>query len=105
MVVKCVVFIPAVCNKSKLENMRRFGMEYIEFRMIEECFEFAVELARKFAEEHKMIFMHPFDDIEVITGYSSLAAEIIEDSQTPIDYVIVPSGGGGLLAGMSSFFR
>lgn len=49
--------------------------------------------------------MHPFDDAEVITGYASLAAEVIEDSQTPIDYLVVPSGGGGLLAAMSSYFK
>lgn len=99
------MFIPAVCNKYKLENMKRFGMEYVEFRMMEDCFETAVESAKKFAEEHKMIFMHPFDDLEIITGYASLAAEIVEDCSAPIDYLIVPSGGGALLAAMCSYFK
>lgn len=49
-VVRCVMFIPAVCNKYKLENMKRFGREFIEFKMMEECFETAVELAKNFAE-------------------------------------------------------
>ena len=44
------MFIPAVCNKYKLENMKRFGREFIEFKMMEECFETAVELAKNFAE-------------------------------------------------------
>jgi threonine dehydratase len=49
--------------------------------------------------------MHPFDDIDVITGYATLAAEIKEDCPTKIDYLIVPSGGGALLASMVSYFK
>jgi threonine dehydratase len=103
--VKCVLFIPAVCNKFKLENMKQFGKEFIEFKMLDNCFENAVDQAKQYAVNNKMIFMHPFDDIDVITGYATLAAEIKEDCPTKIDYLIVPSGGGALLASMVSYFK
>lgn len=103
--VRCVLFIPAVCNKFKLENMKRFGKEFIEFHMLEDCFENAVDQAKQYAKENNMIFMHPFDDMDVITGYASLAAEIKEDCPNKIDYLIVPSGGGALLAAMATYFK
>ena len=52
-----------------------------------------------------MIFMHPFDDLDVITGYASLAAEVKEDCPNKSDYLLVPSGGGALLAAMAIYFK
>ncbi len=48
-------------------------------------------------------FIHPSNDINVITGHSSCAIELIQDSET-LDYVITPVGGGGLLSGISLGF-
>jgi hypothetical protein len=44
--VKCVLFIPAVCNKFKLENIKQFGKEFIEIKMTDKCFDNAVNLAQ-----------------------------------------------------------
>lgn len=44
--------------------------------MLEDCFETAVDQAKQYAKDNNMIFMHPFDDLDTITGYASLAAEI-----------------------------
>lgn len=52
-----------------------------------------------------MIFMHPFDDLDVITGYTSLAQEIKEDCDKTIDYLFIPSGGGGLLSAIILYFK
>jgi threonine dehydratase len=52
-----------------------------------------------------MTFLHPFDDLDVITGYATMAPEIAEDCSNNIDYILVPSGGGGLLAAIGCYFK
>ena len=49
------------------------------------------------------VFIHPSNDINVISGHSSCAVELIQDSES-LDYVIAPVGGGGLLSGISLGF-
>lgn len=52
-----------------------------------------------------MTFVHPFSDIDLITGYATMGVEIIDEIPTNVDVLLVPSGGGGLLAGLSSYFK
>jgi threonine dehydratase len=49
-------------------------------------------------------FIHPFDDEKVMEGQARVGLEIMRQTKVPIDYVIMPVGGGGLSAGVSSFF-
>jgi threonine dehydratase len=60
--------------------------------------------AKKFTEENKMTFIPPFDDHKIIEGQGTVAVEILED-QSEIDFVFVPVGGGGLSAGVGSYFK
>ncbi|HEX6193614.1 MAG TPA: threonine ammonia-lyase IlvA, partial [Chitinophagaceae bacterium] len=55
-------------------------------------------------EENQMTFIPPFDDPRIIEGQGTVAIEILED-QPQIDYVFVPIGGGGLCAGVGSYFK
>ena len=60
--------------------------------------------AYRLAEEHGYTFIHPFDDIDVATGQGTIAMEIIKELPT-VDYILVPIGGGGLAAGVSTLAR
>jgi threonine dehydratase len=51
------------------------------------------------------VFIHPFDDEKVMAGQGTIALELLEDTRTPIDYLFVPIGGGGLAAGVITVFK
>ena len=51
------------------------------------------------------MFIHPFDDEQVIAGQGTLALELLEQSAAHIDYLFIPIGGGGLAAGMVNVFK
>ena len=52
-----------------------------------------------------MTYLHPFADADMIVGYATMGVEIIEDIPNNVDVLLVPTGGGGLLAGVSSYFK
>ncbi len=58
----------------------------------------------QYTEENKMIFIPPFDDYRIIEGQGTVGVEILED-QSDIDFIFVPVGGGGLSAGVGSYFK
>src|SRR5262249_56610340 len=63
-------------------------------------FDEAYARARAIAAERDMVFVHPFDDVRVIAGQGALGLELVE--QCPdVDAVLVPVGGGGLIAGVA----
>jgi threonine dehydratase len=66
----------------------------------DEACAYAIELA----EKEGMTFIHPFDDETVATGQGSIAMEILQDLPT-VDIILVPVGGGGLLAGISTLAK
>ena len=55
-------------------------------------------------KEQGMIFLHPFDDLDLIAGYGSVGMEILEDCPSP-DFIVVCCGGGGLVSGISAAVR
>jgi threonine dehydratase len=55
-------------------------------------------------EENEMTFIPPFDDVRIIEGQATVAIEILADNPV-IDYLFVPVGGGGLSAGVGSYFK
>jgi len=66
----------------------------------DEAYEYAVKLAK----EEGYTFVHPFNDLEIATGQGTIAMEIVQELPT-VDYIVVPIGGGGLIAGVSSLAK
>jgi threonine dehydratase len=56
--------------------------------------------AREIAERERLVFVHPFDDPKIIAGQGTLALEMLADAPE-LDFLMVPVGGGGLIAGIS----
>ena len=54
----------------------------------------------KFQEEHGSVFIHPFNDVDVMAGQGTIGMEIL-DQLEDADAVVVPVGGGGLISGIS----
>lgn len=105
MQVKGTIFMPHTTPRQKLKQVQFFGKEYVELVLSGDTFDAAFELATAHAAEHDKTFIHPFDDPGVIAGQATVGVEIFNDAETPIDYLLVPIGGGGLAAGMVSYFR
>ena len=96
--IKATIFIPATAPISKVEATRSYGAE---IKLIDGVYDDAYREAVKFKEETGGEFIHPFDDIDVIAGQGTIALEILEQMDN-IDAIVVPIGGGGLIAGISA---
>jgi len=61
---------------------------------------------KKLVEETNLTYIHPFDDDLVIAGQGTVADEILRQSAGKrVDYIFVPVGGGGLIAGIATYFK
>ena len=98
--IKGTIFMPVPTPKQKLNQVRMFGGENIETRLVGDTFDDAYAAAQSFKDKSKSIFIHPFEDKDVVIGQATLALELLEQSQAPIDYILVPIGGGGLISGV-----
>lgn len=103
--IKGVIYMPTTTPTQKVEQVRMFGKEYVEIRLEGDTFDDSKNAAQTFCTKKNLSFIHPFDDIKVIEGQSTVAMEILQQTKEPIDYVFLPVGGGGLAAGVSTYFK
>jgi threonine ammonia-lyase medium form len=98
--VRSTVVMPATASKTKIAASQAYGAEVILHGTGAEAF----ARARSLADERGLVFLHPFDDQRVIAGAASCGLEILE--QVPdVEIVVVPIGGGGLIAGIAAGVR
>ncbi len=98
MKIDATVVMPAITPEIKVDAVRKLGASVI---IHGDDFDTACEYALQLAEEKQRVFVHPYDDPEVITGQATIALELFRQARTPIDYLFVPVGGGGLASGMA----
>jgi threonine dehydratase len=94
--VRCVVFMPAATVPTKVEAIRGYGAEARFAPRMEELF---AEM-EAYRAAHELHFVHPFADPAIVAGQGTVGLEILDDCPD-LEAVIVPTGGGGLLAGVS----
>ncbi len=99
------IYMPAVTPLQKVNKVRLFGKNKVEVLLTGDTFDDAYREAQQDAATHGKTFVHPFDDERVIEGQGTVGLEILEDCAEAIDYVFVPIGGGGLIAGLGSYFK
>lgn len=102
--IKGVIYMPAITPKQKINQVKMFGGNNIEIVLVGDTFDECQAHALEFTAENNMVFIPPFDHIKVMEGQGTVAKEILED-QSNVDFVFVPIGGGGLCAGMGSYFQ
>ncbi|OSZ80481.1 threonine dehydratase [Chitinophagaceae bacterium IBVUCB2] len=102
--VKGVVFMPIITPRQKVNQTKMFGENFIEVKLVGDTFDDCAVAAKQFTEENKMTFIPPFDDHRIIEGQGTVAIEILED-QPEVDFLFVPVGGGGLSAGVGTYFK
>lgn len=103
--IKGTIFMPTPTPLQKIKQVKFFGREYVEIVLTGDTFDDAYKEAVKYCDEHNSMFIHPFDDEKVIAGQGTVGVEILEDAEENIDMLFVPIGGGGLIAGVGSYFK
>lgn len=99
-----VIFMPVITPRQKISQTKMFGEENIEIRLAGDTFDDCAAAAKKFTEENSMTFIPPFDDYRIIEGQGTVGTEILEDL-SDIDFLFIPVGGGGLSAGVGTYFK
>ncbi len=102
--VRGVIFMPVTTPQQKIQKTRTFGGDSIEIRLTGDYFDDTLASAKAFCAEQAAHFLAPFDDTDVIEGQASVAVEIKEQLGGLPDRIILPVGGGGLSAGVRSYF-
>ena len=95
--IKAVICLPDGAPISKVEATKSYGAEVC---LVEGVYDDAYNKALQLRDEKGYTFIHPFNDEEVIAGQGTIALEIL-DQVPDMDAVIIPVGGGGLIAGMA----
>jgi threonine dehydratase len=98
---KAVIVMPTTTPLMKVNRTKAYGAEVI---LHGDVYDEACNYALQLAEEKGYTFIHPFDDLDVATGQGSIAMEIIKELPT-VDIILVPIGGGGLAAGVSTLVK
>jgi threonine dehydratase len=92
--IKTVIVMPENAPKVKLQATRGYGAEVVTYRMDED----RETVANRVAKERGMVSIPPFNHPHIVAGQGTAAKELIEETG-PLDMLLVPCGGGGLLSG------
>ena len=99
---KSIIVMPITTPLIKINAVKSLGGKVVFFGdNFDEAYDHAVSLAKK----ENYSFIHPYDDKEVISGQGTIGKEIIEQTDSKIEAVFVPVGGGGLLAGVGAYIK
>ncbi len=99
------IYMPTPTTSQKIDRVRMFGKEFIEVILVGDTFDDANSQAVKDCEAAAGTFVPPFDDEKVIEGQATVGVEILDEITEPIDILLTPIGGGGLSAGIGSYFK
>lgn len=99
------IFIPSTTPRQKVSQVEMFGRGNVEIVLVGDTFDDSYNEAVLCAEKESRTFIHPFDDETVIAGQGTVAVEILNDCEEPIDFVFASIGGGGLMAGLSTYIK
>ena len=103
--IKGTVFMPVPTPGQKVDQVRMFGGAFVDIQLIGDTFDDSSKAAQLYQKENDLVFIHPFDDVDVIEGQATIALEIIGQAAKPLDYLFVPVGGGGLISGILTVFK
>lgn len=95
--VRARIVMPKTTPLIKVEATRNYGAEVI---LTGDCYDDAYQEARRLEEEEGLVFVHPFDDPDVMAGQGTIGLEILAELPEA-DTIMVPIGGGGLAAGIA----
>lgn len=96
------IVMPRTTPSIKVESVRDLGAEIM---LVGDTYDEACQRALALAKSEGRIFIHPYDDPEVIAGQGTIAMEILHQHPDPLHAIFVPVGGGGLIAGIAAYVK
>lgn len=99
--VNATLFMPKTTPLIKVEATKSHGAAVV---LHGDCYDEAYEAACEFAVKHDAVMIHPFDDVFVMAGQGTIGLEILEEL-ADVDCILVPIGGGGLIAGVAAAIK
>ena len=100
--VRATIVMPSTTPAIKVNAVRMRGAEVV---LHGDTFDEAAALAKQLVEERGLVFIHPYDDPDVIAGQGTVAMELLRQHPGNLDAVFIPVGGGGLAAGMAAYIK
>lgn len=98
---KSIIVMPTTTPLIKVNRTKSYGAEVVLYG---DVYDEAAAYAEELAAKEGYTFIHPFNDPVVATGQGTIAMEIVKELPT-VDYILVPVGGGGLAAGVSTLAK
>jgi threonine dehydratase len=92
-----VIVMPESTPLTKINGVSSYGAEVV---LAGGNYDEASAYAKEYAQAHDLVFVHPFEDEEVMAGQGTVALEML-DVRNDLDIVVIPMGGGGLISGMA----
>ncbi|KPM32047.1 Threonine dehydratase [Croceitalea dokdonensis DOKDO 023] len=99
------IFMPITRPIQKVEQVKMFGESFVEVVLYGDTFDDAKAKTVNESKDQGKVFVHPFDDPRIIEGQATVGLELTEQADFPIDYIFVPVGGGGLVAGILTILK
>jgi len=97
------VYVPAKTPKQKRDRIRYHGGEFIELIVGGSTYDLAAEAALADVERTGATLVPPYDDLRTIAGQGTIAVELLDQLSAEPDLVVVPVGGGGCIAGITTY--
>ncbi|MGZ8164523.1 MAG: threonine ammonia-lyase, biosynthetic [Methylobacter sp.] len=100
--IRALIVMPKTTPEIKVKSVKARGAKTVLFG---DSYDEAYAHAQELAAEKDMIFIHPYDDPDVIAGQGTVAMEILRQQTGHLDAIFVPVGGGGLIAGIATYVK
>ncbi len=100
--IKATIVMPRITQQIKIDAVRARGAKVV---LHGDTYDAASIFAQKLVTEKGMVYVHPFDDPEVIAGQGTIGMEILRQRPGALDAIFVPVGGGGLCAGIAAYVK
>ncbi len=99
---KAVIFMPITTPEIKAKAVLA---KDADIKLVGDSYDEACNAALKYAKDTGAVFIHPFDEVDVIAGQGTIGKEILEQSETPPAAIYIPVGGGGLISGIGAYVK
>jgi len=100
--VKATIVMPKTTPQIKVDAVRARGAKVV---LVGDNYDAASAHAQKFVEEKGLVYIHPFDDPDVIAGQGTIGMEILRQLPGDLDVIFIAVGGGGLCAGVAAYVK
>ncbi len=99
--IESVIVMPLSTPKIKVNAVEQLGGKVV---LHGDMYDDAFVYAKQLEQQQDLVFIHPYDDIEVISGQATIAKELLKQNPK-MDKIFIPVGGGGLIAGIATYIK